>query len=131
MTAGGGEQRIDKWLFFARVVKSRTLAQKLAVSGAVRLNREKVTHAARTVRPGDVLTISLNERVRVLRILDPGLRRGPAPEAATLFEDLSAPLAAVAPTPEAAAEPRAGPRPDRRERREAMRLRRPDGDGEF
>ncbi|WP_182086938.1 RNA-binding S4 domain-containing protein [Aureimonas sp. ME7] len=88
---GGGEQRIDKWLFFARVVKSRSLAQKLALSGAVRVNREKVSHAARIVRPGDVLTISINDRVRVLKVLDPGERRGPAPEAATLFEDLTPP----------------------------------------
>ncbi|WP_062111080.1 RNA-binding S4 domain-containing protein [Aureimonas sp. AU40] len=87
----GGEQRIDKWLFFARVVKSRSLAQKLAVSGAVRVNREKIGHAARIVRPGDVLTISVHERVRVLRVLDPGLRRGPASEAARLFEDLTPP----------------------------------------
>lgn len=90
MTAGG-EQRIDKWLFFARVVKSRSLAQKLAISGAVRVNREKVSHAARIVRPGDVLTISVHERVRVLRVLDPGLRREPASEAARLFEDLTPP----------------------------------------
>ncbi|WP_062218411.1 RNA-binding S4 domain-containing protein [Aureimonas sp. D3] len=89
--AAGGEQRIDKWLFFARVVKSRSLAQKLALSGAVRVNREKVGHAARIVRPGDVLTISVHERVRVLRVLDPGLRRGPASEAARLFEDLTPP----------------------------------------
>ena len=84
-----GEQRIDKWLFFARVVKSRSLAQKLAVSGAVRVNREKISHAARIVRPGDVLTISVHDRVRVLKILDSGDRRGPAPEAALLFQDLT------------------------------------------
>ncbi|RIY00165.1 RNA-binding S4 domain-containing protein [Aureimonas flava] len=86
-----GEQRIDKWLFFARVVKSRSLAQKLAVSGAVRVNREKISHAARLVRPGDVLTISIHDRVRVLKVLDSGERRGPAPEAALLFQDLTPP----------------------------------------
>ena len=85
----GPEQRIDKWLFFARVVKSRSLAQKLAQSGTLRLNREKVTQSAKTVRPGDVLTIPVAGRVRVLKVLDPGARRGPATEAATLFEDLS------------------------------------------
>ncbi|WP_407061699.1 RNA-binding S4 domain-containing protein [Aureimonas sp. SK2] len=91
-----GEQRIDKWLFFARVVKSRSLAQKLAVSGAVRVNREKISHAARLVRPGDVLTISVHDRIRVLKVLDSGERRGPAPEAALLFEDLT-PTRALAP----------------------------------
>ncbi len=84
-----GEQRIDKWLFFARVVKSRSLAQKLAVSGAVRVNREKISHSARLVRPGDVLTISIHDRIRILKVLDSGERRGPAPEAALLFEDLT------------------------------------------
>jgi ribosome-associated heat shock protein Hsp15 len=84
-----GEQRIDKWLFFARVVKSRSLAQKLAISGAVRVNREKISHAARIVRPGDVLTISIHDRVRILKVLDSGDRRGPAPEAALLFQDLT------------------------------------------
>lgn len=84
-----GEQRIDKWLFFARVVKSRSLAQKLALSGAVRVNRDKVEHAARIIRPGDVLTIRLDRSVRVLRVLNPGERRGPAGEAAGLFEDLT------------------------------------------
>lgn len=86
-----GEQRIDKWLFFARVVKSRSLAQKLAISGAVRVNRDKIDHAARLVRPGDVLTIRLDRSVRVLRVLTAGDRRGPASEAAGLFEELTSP----------------------------------------
>ena len=99
-----GEQRIDKWLFFARVVKSRSLAQKLAVSGAVRVNREKISHSARLVRPGDVLTISVHDRIRVLKVLDSGERRGPAPEAALLFEDLtpSRPAVGAEPSPEEA-----------------------------
>jgi ribosome-associated heat shock protein Hsp15 len=117
-----GEQRIDKWLFFARVCKSRSLAQKLTVSGAVRVNREKITHSARLVRPGDVLTISVAERIRVLKVLDPGTRRGPAPEAALLFEDLTPPPepgAAVPTTPQV--DP--GERPSRREREEARRFK--------
>ncbi|MCQ8780635.1 RNA-binding S4 domain-containing protein [Mangrovibrevibacter kandeliae] len=93
------EQRIDKWLFFARLVKSRSLAQKLALSGGVRVNRIKVTQAARVVRPGDVLTISLNGGVRVLKIVDGGARRGPASEARLLYEDL-----AVAPDAEPGAD---------------------------
>ncbi|WP_062227907.1 RNA-binding S4 domain-containing protein [Aureimonas frigidaquae] len=92
-----GEQRIDKWLYFARVVKSRSLAQKLALSGAVRVNREKVQHSARIVRPGDVLTIRLDHAVRVLQVMSPGVRRGPASEAALLYADLSAPLPDLAP----------------------------------
>ena len=96
----GAEQRIDKWLFFARVCKSRSLAQKLTLSGAVRINKEKTTSAAKLVRPGDVLTVTLGAGVKVLRILDPGERRGPAVEAQTLYEDLTPPPV----TPETAAE---------------------------
>jgi len=87
--AADERQRIDKWLFFARVVKSRSLAAKLAQSGRVRVNREKIDQASQLVRPGDVLTITLDRRVLVYRVLSPGLRRGPAEEARTLYEDLT------------------------------------------
>ena len=82
-------QRLDKWLFFARVVKSRSLAAKLATSGRVRINREKATQASDSVKPGDVLTITLERRILVYRVLSPGERRGPAVEARLLYEDLS------------------------------------------
>ena len=82
-------QRLDRWLFFSRAVKSRTLAQKLIETGLVRVNAERTLHPDRQVGVGDVLTITLNRRLLVWRILDPGNRRGPASEAATLYEDLS------------------------------------------
>ena len=88
-----GSQRIDQWLFFARVVKSRSLAQKLATSGRVRINGDKCEHASDVVKPGDVLTITLERRILVYRVLDPGTRRGPAEEARTLYEDMSQPTA--------------------------------------
>jgi ribosome-associated heat shock protein Hsp15 len=88
-------QRIDKWLYFARVVKTRTLATKLTQSGKVRINRQKTDNAARRVRPGDVLTITLRGRVLVLKVLEIGSRRGSATEAASLFEDLSPPAEIV------------------------------------
>ena len=69
-------QRIDKWLFFARVVKSRSLAQKLVQAGGVRINGDKTDNAARAVRPGDTLTITRRDDVLVLKIVDPGERRG-------------------------------------------------------
>jgi len=135
--AGGG-QRIDKWLFFARVAKSRTLAQKLVQSGLVRVNREKIDSSARIVRPGDVLTVSLGSRVRVLKVLDPGERRGPASEAVMLYADLTAAApgpgkAGAAPSTEGERQPEPGrgepaPAPDGRpgkhERRALQRLRR-------
>ena len=82
-------QRIDKWLFFARAVKSRSLAAKLVQAGHVRVNREKIDQAAQLVKPGDVLTMKLERGVVVWRILLPGTRRGPFPEARTLYEDLT------------------------------------------
>jgi ribosome-associated heat shock protein Hsp15 len=84
-----GRQRLDRWLFFARAVKSRTLAQKLVGSGAVRVNSERTQSPDRKVGPGDVLTMTIGPRLLVWRILDEGERRGPAPEAAQLYEDIS------------------------------------------
>lgn len=88
-----GSQRIDKWLFFARVVKSRSLAAKLVQSGAVRVNAVKIDQPAVLVKPGDGLTISLERKVLVYRVLAEGTRRGPAEEARTLYEDLTPPPA--------------------------------------
>lgn len=82
-------QRLDKWLFFSRAVKSRTLAQKLIEAGAVRVNSERTLAPDRQVGRGDVLTMTVNHRLLVWRIIDPGKRRGPASEAVTLYEDLT------------------------------------------
>jgi ribosome-associated heat shock protein Hsp15 len=87
--AGDARQRIDKWLFFARVVKSRSLAAKLVESEAVRVNRDKVGQPSHQLKVGDVLTIKLGLRVLVYRVAAPGTRRGPPAEARTLYEDLS------------------------------------------
>ena len=116
------KRRVDKWLWYARVVKSRTLAAKLAAGGHVRLNRAKISSASQSVRVGDVLTITLPRAVKVLRILNLGERRGPAAEARLLFEDLSpAPPPRVA-APEPNRPPGAG-RPTKRERRLIDRMR--------
>ena len=88
---GSPRQRVDKWLFFARAVKSRSLAAKLVQAGHVRLNRDKIDQAAHTVKVGDVLTIRLDRRILVWRVLETGTRRGPAEEARTLYEDLAPP----------------------------------------
>jgi len=84
-----GAIRIDKWLWYARFFKSRTLAQRLVAEGHVRVNRERVTKSAGAVRPGDVLTFPQGREIRVVRVLDCGDRRGPAPEAERLYEDLA------------------------------------------
>lgn len=80
-------QRIDKWLWHARVVRTRTAAAALAATGHVRLNGARVDAASRVVKPGDVLTIALDARVRVLKVLGFALRRGPAEAAYALYEE--------------------------------------------
>jgi ribosome-associated heat shock protein Hsp15 len=82
-------QRLDKWLWFARVAKTRSLAARLVAEGHVRLNARRVETPAKAVQPGDVLTIALEQQVRVLKILAPGTHRGGFPEASLLFEELT------------------------------------------
>jgi len=110
-------QRVDKWLWYARLTKTRTAAQHLISSGRVRLNADKISLASRTVRPGDVLTVALGRRVVVARVMAPGAKRGPATEARDLYEDLSPPPPER--QPEAAPPRRAAGsgRPTKRERR--------------
>lgn len=94
-----GAIRLDKWLFHARFFRSRTLAAQAIAAGAVRLNGERATRTARMVQPGDVLTFAQGTRIRVVRMLAPGTRRGPAHEAAALFDDLDAPRPGADPDP--------------------------------
>ena len=121
------KQRLDRWLFFSRAVKSRTLAQKLIETGAIRVNSERTLHTDHKVGAGDVLTMSVHGRLLVWRILDAGDRRGPASEAATLYEDLSPPpLPREDRTlPHAERDPGTG-RPTKKERREIDRLQEED-----
>ena len=84
-----GKQRLDKWLFFSRAVKSRSLAQKLVELGRVRIKGQKAAQPADTVKAGDTLTLTMDRRILVWRVLGLGERRGPAPEAQALYEDLS------------------------------------------
>ena len=73
------------------MVKQRPLAASLIEEGHVRLNRAKVTKPAHPVKPNDVLTIAIQDHIRVLRVVDVGIRRGPSAQACQLYEDLSAP----------------------------------------
>jgi ribosome-associated heat shock protein Hsp15 len=116
-------QRLDRWLFFSRAVKSRSLAQKLIEAGAVRVNSERTVASDRRIGPGDVLTMTMHQQLRVWRVLDPGVRRGPAAEAALLYEDLSpSPLPRETPQPALGErEPGAG-RPTKKERRQTDRF---------
>jgi ribosome-associated heat shock protein Hsp15 len=81
--------RLDKWLWQARFFKSRSLAAGVVSAGKVRVDGTPVSKPARVVGPGNVLTFVQAQDTKVVRILDCGDRRGPAPEAQALYEDLS------------------------------------------
>jgi ribosome-associated heat shock protein Hsp15 len=120
------KERLDKFLFFSRALKSRTLAQKVIETGAIRINSERTIRSDHKVGAGDVLTMSLQNRIVVWRIIDVGVRRGPASEAQSLYEDISPPplpRAELSPFDAAIAERPAGAgRPTKKERRETDRL---------
>jgi len=79
--------RLDKFLWFVRIVRTRALAQALAKGGRVRLNGRLVDRAHAAVRPGDVLSFAHRGEVRLLRIEALPVRRGPASEARLLYRD--------------------------------------------
>ena len=79
--------RLDKWLWHARVFKTRGLAAARIEGGGIRVNGQPCRKPGRAVRPGDVLTVSAYQQVRVLTVLALGERRGPASEAQLLFSE--------------------------------------------
>ena len=87
-----GWQRLDKWLWYARFLKARADCARLVEGGLIRLNRQPTDKPHARLRPGDVLTLPLGGRgVKVVRILALGQRRGPAPEARLLYEEIPEP----------------------------------------
>jgi ribosome-associated heat shock protein Hsp15 len=90
LSAPEDRQRIDRWLWHARIVKTRTLAASLVASGHVRVNGRRAETSAHAVRKNDMLTIALFSKVRVLRVVDFAGRRGDAALAATLYEEIKA-----------------------------------------
>jgi ribosome-associated heat shock protein Hsp15 len=125
-------QRIDKWLWHARVVRTRAAAAALAASGHVRVNGQRIDLASRAVRLGDVVTVALDRTVRVLKVAAFAERRGSAESARVLAEDLT-----PAPAPDQATPPATAPdglrqpgtgRPTKHERRAIAHLR---GEDEF
>jgi ribosome-associated heat shock protein Hsp15 len=121
----GESLRVDKWLWHARFFKSRSLAQRLLDGGRLRINGNRVTKSHALVSPGDVLTFPKGPDVRVVRVEALGVRRGPASEAAGLYEDLApvqrGPRPKVPPPP-ARRDPGSG-RPTKSERRATDRLK--------
>ena len=116
-------QRLDKWLWCARVVKTRSAAVRLIADGKVRINGVRALKASRLVHAGDVVTAMAVGRLSVLRVIGTAERRGPASAAHSLYEDLTP---ARTPRPETRmGEPtrERGPRPTKRNRRRLDALR--------
>ncbi len=136
-TSSAQGQRLDQWMWFARLTKSRTLAQALIERGKVRVNKLKVDRASHWLKPGDAVTLSTGPQVRVLTVKAIGKRRGPATEAQTLYEELTPATDRTKSTPgqaqrveathaadlATAVRPTGAGRPTKRERRDTERLK--------
>jgi ribosome-associated heat shock protein Hsp15 len=115
-------QRIDKWLWHARVVRTRTAAAALVDGGLVRLNGGRISANSQAVKTGDVVTVALDRTVRIMKVTGFAERRGDADAARLLYEDLT-PISPVAAREPPAAERDAGSgRPTKQERRAIDRL---------
>jgi ribosome-associated heat shock protein Hsp15 len=120
----GERQRVDRFLWHARIVRTRTLAARLAASGHVRVNGKRIDAPGRGLKIGDVLTVAVSRDVRVLKVIAFAERRGGSAEMSRLYEDLSPPspkpVRAISPAPRLAG----SGRPTKRERRSLDRLQR-------
>jgi len=118
-------QRIDKWLWHARVVRTRAAAAALAAGGYVRVNGRRVDAPSAAVRPGDVVTVALDRSVRVLEVVGFAERRGSAADARTLCAEVELAAARPPEAPPGLREPGTG-RPTKRDRRAIDRFREED-----
>ncbi len=120
-------QRLDKWLWFARLAKSRTLAALAVTEGKIKVNRVRAEKPSQSVKVGDVITSRLARTVRVVRVAAIGARRGPAAEAQRLYEDLTPPPVRNGETGESTAwagRSSGAGRPTKRDRRRIEELKR-------
>jgi ribosome-associated heat shock protein Hsp15 len=111
-------QRLDKWLWCARLARTRVSAAKLIADGKILVNGTRAVKLAHPVRLGDVVTGTAGGRLFVLRVTGASARRGPAGAARLLYEDLT-----PQPPPEPERVVRGGPRPTKRDRRRIDALR--------
>ncbi len=123
------QQRLDQWLWHARFFKSRTLAATIIKTKKVRIDGVAVGKPSFNVRPGQTLTFQKDKRVRIIEIISLANRRGPAPEAQALYNDLSPTeptkddkKASITTAPTATRDPGTG-RPSKKERRALNNLR--------
>ena len=118
-------QRLDKWLYFTRLQKTRSIAQKAIESGDIKVNGDRITQPSHALKAGDVVVVSLDRRDTIVRVLRPGVRRGPYEEARLLYDDLT-PAVVPGEKPNAfdqATRERGSGRPTKKERRGIDRLR--------
>ena len=80
--------RIDRFLFFVRLIKSRTQAQGMIDEGYVRIDGKRVGKPSEEVRVGSIIALPLHDQVRILKVLELPQRRGPASEARACYEEL-------------------------------------------
>ena len=111
--------RIDKWLYHARFFKTRSLAARLVSERRLRVDGTPISKPSRMVAPGATLTFPQGDHIRVIRIVALGTRRGPAPEAQALYQDLAPPERPSRDPPA----PKADVRPSAKDRRTALRMR--------
>lgn len=121
-TPGPSRQRIDKWLFFTRIAKSRTIAQAWVESGHVAVNGEKTRRPSADIRIGDRIEVVTSDKHMIVVVKAQGDRRGPFEEARLLYDDFSPPREKTSRFEQATREAGAG-RPEKKERRELDRLR--------
>lgn len=121
-STASSSQRLDKWLWYARVVKTRTLAAGLVTDGRVRINSERIVKPSQPVRLGDIVTVTVGPRVRILGVAAPGVRRGPPTEAQQLYRDLTPPREKIEAVPAVAPRAAGSGRPTKRDRRALDRL---------
>ncbi len=120
-------QRLDKWLWYARFFKSRSLATKFCGTKRFRINEQIIAKPHHALHVGDVLTFPKGPHIRVIKVLGLGTRRGPAVEAQALYDDLDPPQSRrkdpFRPAKTAKRDPGAG-RPTKRERRDTDKFKR-------
>lgn len=120
-------QRLDRWLWFARFFKTRTLAAKFVSEGNVRLTRgaaiQRADKPATPVRSGDVIVFTRNDHPRIITVLNCGSRRGPASEAQQLYEDNSPPVIKTGTSPPPFEREKGAGRPTKKERRAISALK--------
>ncbi|RED47730.1 RNA-binding S4 domain-containing protein [Aestuariispira insulae] len=116
--------RLDKWLWYARFFKTRTLASTVVSAGHVRVNRQPIKKPGHMIKPGDVITFPQGPHIRVIEILGLSDRRGPAVEAQQLYNDLDPPQPRAREEQfDVARRDKGAGRPTKKERRDTDQLR--------